>query len=248
MKLEKQSFLNTDINNITTKELLEIIDESIQKEKPLFVVPINVDVVMRIEQDAYLRKIVKSADVVVADGKPLLWIAKYFKQPLKEKISGSDLVPLLCEESAKKGYTIFILGGKEGIAKRAKHKLEKQYKDIRVVGTYAPPFGFEKNQKELEYINNMITERNPDILITCFGCPKQEKFIYENRDKYSARISLCAGATVDFLAGNVKRAPRWMSEHGFEWLYRFFQEPKRLFKRYFIDDVKILGLIRKYKR
>ena len=94
----------------------------------------------------------------------------------------------------------------------------------------------------------MISEVKPDLLITCFGCPKQEKFIYENIKNYDAKVSICAGATVDFLAGNVKRAPRWMSNHGLEWLYRFFQEPKRLFKRYFIDDVKIAKLIWKYRK
>ena len=93
----------------------------------------------------------------------------------------------------------------------------------------------------------MISDVHPDILITCFGCPKQEKWIYENYRKYDAKVSICAGATVDFLAGNVKRAPRWMSEHGFEWFYRFLQEPNRMFKRYFIDDMKVIKLIRKYR-
>ena len=94
----------------------------------------------------------------------------------------------------------------------------------------------------------MISEKRPDLLIACFGCPKQEKWIYENYQKYDAKDSICAGATVDFLAGNVNRAPKWMSEHGLEWFYRFLQEPKRMFKRYFIDDVKILSLIFKYKK
>ena len=94
----------------------------------------------------------------------------------------------------------------------------------------------------------MITAAQPDLVIACFGCPKQEKWIYENYQKYDATVSICAGATVDFLAGNVSRAPTWMSNHGLEWLYRFFQEPKRLFKRYFIDDVKVLGLVWKYRR
>ena len=118
---------------------------------------------------------------------------------------------------------------------------------IQIVGTYAPPLGFEKDEKELDKINQMISGVHPDLLIACFGCPKQEKWIYENISKYDAKVSVCAGATVDFLAGNVNRAPRWMSEHGLEWFYRFLQEPKRMFKRYFVDDVKIVGLIKKYR-
>ena len=117
---------------------------------------------------------------------------------------------------------------------------------IQIVGTYAPPFGFEKDEKELDKINQMISDVHPDLLIACLGCPKQEKWIYENIAKYGAKVSVCAGATVDFLAGNVKRAPKWMSEHGFEWFYRFLQEPKRMFKRYFIDDFAIIRLVFKY--
>lgn len=246
--MRKQKLLNTYVNNLSMDETISTIERMIKAEKKSYVVAINVDVVMKIEQDAYLKKIVDQADMVLVDGKPLIWIAKWHKQPVKEKISGSDLVPLLCKKAAEKGYRLFILGGKEGIADQAKQRLEKQYPQIQIVGTYAPPFGFEKNKSELEHINSMISEVKPDLLITCFGCPKQEKFIYENIKNYEAKVSICAGATVDFLAGNVKRAPRWMSNHGLEWLYRFFQEPKRLFKRYFIDDVKIAKLIWKYRK
>ena len=119
---------------------------------------------------------------------------------------------------------------------------------INIVGTYAPPIGFEKDTDELEKINSLISEAAPDILVSCFGCPKQEKWIYENYQNYNATVSVCAGATVDFLAGNVKRAPKWMSEHGLEWFYRFLCEPKRLFKRYFVNDVKILRLMWKYRK
>lgn len=228
-------------------ETIVAIERMIENDKKSYVVAINVDVVMKIEEDSYLKKVVDNADMVLVDGKPLVWISKLQGKPLKAKISGSDLVPLLCEVAAEKGYKIFIIGGKDGIAERAKEKLEKQLPKIEIVGTYAPPFGFEKNETELDKINQMISEVHPDLLIACFGCPKQEKWIYENIGKYDAKVSVCAGATVDFLAGNVKRAPRWMSEHGLEWFYRFLQEPKRMFKRYFIDDVKIVRLIKKYR-
>ena len=246
--MKKQALLNTYVNNITMKETLASIDNMVNSDKKSYVVAINVDVVMKIEKDAYLKNIVDEADMVLVDGKPLIWISKLHKKPIKEKISGSDLVPLVCEKAAKKGHSIFILGGKEGIADKAKLNLEKKFPGIKIVGTYAPPLGFEKDQYELEKINQNISVKQPDILIACFGCPKQEKFVYENYKKYDAKVSICAGATVDFLAGNVKRAPKWMSEHGLEWLYRFFQEPKRLFKRYFIDDVKILKLVWKYRK
>lgn len=245
--MKKQKLLNTYVNNVSMEQTISEIEEMIANDKKSYIVAINVDVVMKIENDSYLKKIVDSADMVLVDGKPLIWISKMHKQPVKAKISGSDLVPKLCEVAAKKNYTIFILGGKDGIAEKAKKNLERKHPGIRVVGTYAPPFGFEKNQRELKKTNDIITKAKPDILIVCFGCPKQEKYIYENIEKYDAKVSICAGATVDFLAGNVKRAPKWMSEHGLEWFYRFLQEPKRMFKRYFVDDLKILKLIFKYK-
>lgn len=245
--MKKQAFLNTYIDNITMKQAVRRVDKLIEADKKSYVVAVNVDVVMKIEHDPYLKKVVDHADMILADGKPLIWISKLYGKPLREKISGSDLVPILCRRAARKGYTIFILGGKEGVASQAKHRLESQIPGIRIAGTYAPPLGFEKDKAEIRRINQMISEAHPDLLIVCFGCPKQEKWIYENIKKYDAKVSVCAGATVDFLAGNVKRAPKWMSEHGLEWFFRFLQEPKRMFRRYFIDDPQIIRLIFKYR-
>lgn len=245
--MKKQPLLNTYVNNVDMDEAIQAIEDMIASGKKNYIVAINVDVVIKIENDSYLKKITDAADMVLVDGKPLEWIAKWHKRPIKAKISGSDLVPILCKRAAEKGYSIFIIGGKDGIAEKAKQNLERDLPGIKIVGTYAPPFGFEKEEKELNKINEMISDVHPDILIACFGCPKQEKWIYENYQKYDAAVSVCAGATVDFLAGNVTRAPKWMSDHGLEWFYRFLQEPKRMFKRYFIDDMKILRLVRKYK-
>lgn len=246
--LKKQPLLNTFVNNMDMEETIQTIDSFIQQKKRSYIVAINVDVVIKIEQDAYLKRITDQADMVLVDGKPLIWISKLHKRPVKAKISGSDLVPKLCEKADGKGYTIFIIGGKDGIAEQAKRKLEKQLSGIKIVGTYAPPYGFEKDKNELDKINQMISDVHPDLLIGCFGCPKQEKWIYENYKKYDATVSVCAGATVDFLAGNIRRAPGWMSDHGLEWFYRFTQEPKRMFKRYFVDDIKIVSLMWKYRK
>ena len=244
--MEKQPLLNTYVNNVDMTEALSAISKMISSGRKSYIVAINVDVVIKIEEDSYLKEITDNADMVVVDGKPLIWISKWHKHPVKAKISGSDLVPLLCEKARENKYSLFIIGGKDGIAEKAKENIERNLPGINIVGTYAPPFGFEKDDKELNKINKMISEAHPEILIACFGCPKQEKWIYENYQKYDAKVSICAGATVDFLAGNINRAPKWMSDHGLEWFYRFIQEPKRMFKRYFIDDIKILRLIRKY--
>ena len=243
--MKKQPLLNTYVNNMDIPETVVAIEQMISdgaSGKKSYIVPINVDVVMKIENDSELKRVVDNADMVLVDGKPLVWISKLHGIPVKAKVSGSDLVPFLCEVAAEKGYSIYILGGKAGIADQARKILKHKYPQIKIVGTYAPPFGFEKDEIELEKINSMISSVHPDLLIVCFGCPKQEKWIYENYQKYDAKVSICAGATVDFLAGNVKRAPKWMSEHGLEWFYRFMKEPKRLFRRYLVTNSKFIWL------
>lgn len=245
--MKKQPLLNTYVNNFNMSEALDAIESLVDSGKKSYVLAINVDVVIKIEEDRYLNEIADNADIVLVDGKPLVWIADYYNMPVKEKVSGSDLVPLLCARAVEKQYSIYIIGGKEGIAQKAKEHLEKIYPGISIVGTYSPPFGFEKDEAELNKINQQITKVRPDIVIACFGCPKQEKWVYENYTKYDAKVSVCAGATVDFLAGNISRAPKWMSDNGLEWFYRLLQEPKRMFKRYLIDDLKIIRLVYKYK-
>lgn len=246
--MQKMPLLNTHVNNMDMSEAITAIERMIDNGDKHYIVALNVDVVVKIEEDSYLKEIIDKADMVLVDGMPLIWIAKWHKQIIKTRIAGSDLVPLLCERAAEKDYSIFLIGGKEGIAEQAKKNLENKHPAIKIVGTYAPPFGFEDNKEELKRINDLISGAHPDLLVACFGCPKQEKWVYENYQKYDVKVSVCAGATVDFLAGNVSRAPKWMSEHGLEWFYRFLQEPKRLFRRYFIDDAKVLNLIWKYRR
>ena len=245
--MKKQPLINTYVNNLNMQETVGEICRLIDERKKSYVVAINVDVVMKMEDDKYLKQIADEADLTLVDGKPLVWIAKWHKRPVKAKISGSDLVPELCKMAADKGYKIFIIGGKDGIAEKARINLEHTWSGIKIVGTYSPPFGFENDNAEILKINKIISDAHPHLLIVCFGCPKQEKWIYENYQKYDAMVSICAGATVDFLAGNVNRAPKWMSDNGLEWFYRFIQEPRRLFKRYFVDDMRIFLLTWKYR-
>ncbi len=245
--MKKYSLLNAYVNNVSMNEAIREIENKIICKEKAYVVSVNVDVIVKMEEDEELRQIANEADLTLVDGKPLIWLSRWNKHAIKQKISGSDLVPKLCGVAAQKGYSVFILGGRDGVADKAADNLKRQYPSIKIVGTYAPHFGFEKDAAELEKMNGIISVAKPDILIVCLGCPKQEKWIKRNYRKYDAIVSVCAGATVDFLAGNVKRAPRWMSDYGLEWLYRFLQEPQRLFKRYFVDDIKVLKLIWKYR-
>ena len=241
-------FMNIEIDNLTMQEAIEEIDRLIRERKCAYVVTPNVDHIVQLAKNKVLQDIYDNASLVLTDGKPLLWIAKWYGTPIKEKISGSDLFPMLCNLATEKGYKMFFLGAAEGVAAKAAKNLSMRYNGLQVVGTYSPPFGFENDQIEMERIKNIIKDANPDILVVGLGCPKQEKFIYYNRNDLNVPISLGLGASFDFEAGNIKRAPKWMSDHGLEWLFRIFQDPKRMVKRYFVDDWKILGLVLKYRR
>ena len=247
MPLNRVRFMNTYIDNITLNEAVKHIEECIDKRVIGQVITPNVDQIVRIEWDDYFREICKNCELLLVDGHPLMWIAKLYKQPFKQKIPGSDLVPILCKRATKKGYKVFFLGAAEGVAAKAAENLQKMCPGLQVVGTYSPPFGFDKDEKELEKINQMLLNSKADMLFVGMGVPKQDIFIYENMHKYQIPMSFSIGGTIDFIAGAQKRAPKWISNSGFEWLYRFFQNPKRMFKRYFVDDLKIIKLIWKYR-
>ncbi|ETJ20632.1 EpsP [human gut metagenome] len=240
--MSRIKFLNTEIDNLTMNEALDKIDKFIINRKPSYVVTPNVDHIVKLDNDEEFKAVYKDADLILTDGMPLIWISKFKGTPIKEKVSGSDLFPKICELSAQKGYRIFLLGAAEGVAAKAAERLQNKYVDLKIVGTYSPKYGFEKDEREIEKIINIIKLSKPDILAVGLGAPKQEKFIYEFKDKLNVPVSLAIGASIDFEAGNIERAPIWMQKCGLEWFYRLCKEPKRMYKRYLVDDIKILRL------
>lgn len=226
---------------------LREIDRLINDGKYHFVVTPNVDHIVKMEKDEAMREAYRDADLILTDGKPLVWVSHLYKTPIKEKISGSDLFPQLCKLAAEKNYKMFFLGAAEGVAEEAARRLKKRFDGLQIVGTYSPPRGFENDETETEKIIRMIRDAAPHILIVALGAPKQEKFIFNYKDQLRVPVSLGLGASLDFEAGVVKRAPKWMRNHGFEWLYRLLQDPKRLFKRYIIEDSAFFPLILKYR-
>lgn len=248
MPLHRMKFINTYIDNCTKEEAIEYIEKCIGERRIGHIITPNVDQIVRIEKDDYFRKICNNAELLLVDGTPLLWIAKWYGTPIKEKICGSDLVPKLCEVAAKKGYKVFLLGAAEGVAVKAASNLQKKYPGLNIVGTYSPPFGFEKDQDELSRIDHMLYESKADMLFVGMGVPKQDIFIFEHMNTYKIPMSFSIGATIDFEAGVQKRAPKWINRIGMEWLYRLALDPRRMFQRYIIDDSKIFKLAWKYRK
>lgn len=241
-------FLNTYIDNLTALEAKKAVDRLIQTDGYHYVVTPNSDIVVKMQDDAELKKICDKADLILTDGQIVVKLSRYLGNPIKERVCMTDFVWDVFDLAIEKKYKVFLLGGKEDVLTKATENIKKKLPELNIVDSYSPPFGFEKNDLKLTEANRRIKESNADILIVFLGCPKQEKFIYQNKDKYQVPISITMGGCVDFMAGGVKRAPLWMQNAGLEWFYRFIQEPKRMFRRYFIDDMRIFGLVRKYRR
>lgn len=245
--MSKVHFLNVTIDSLTMDEAISAADELIQKRQCSFIVTPNVDHLVLLELNQDLREAYSKADLVLADGMPIIWLSKYYGGRIKEKISGSDYLPKLCELSAKKGYRVFFLGAAEGVAEKAAKNMQQQYEGLQIVGCLSPEYNFENDPEKVKKVVDQIKAAKPDILAVALGCPKQELFISKYKEELDVPICIGIGASLDFAAGLVKRAPRWMSDHGLEWLYRMWQEPVRMFKRYVLRDWRLLKLLWKYR-
>ena len=241
-------FLNTYVDNLTALEAKSCVDQLIQEPGYHYVVTPNSDIVVKMQDDPKLKKICENADLILTDGQIVVKISRKSKYPIKERVCMTDFVWDVMDLADEKGYKVFLFGGKEEVLAKATKRIKKKYPRLKIVDSYSPPFGFEKNKEQLCEANERIMKSGADILIVFLGCPKQEKFIAKNKDKYRVPISITMGGCVDFIAGGVKRAPQWMQRAGLEWFFRFLQEPKRMFKRYFIEDIRIFGLVKKCRK
>ena len=245
--LEKVRILGVDIHVLDMAQAVERIASMVEAGGPFQVVTPNVDHIMRVRKNAAFREVYENADLVVADGAPVVWASRFLGKPLPERVAGSDLTPLLCEMAAKKGYSVYLMGGKPGAAEKSAEILEQRYKGLKVAGYSCPPFGFEKDPETNARIIEEIKKAGPHLLFVAVGSPKQDIWIYKHKEELGVPVSMGVGATLDFIAGIVKRAPRFMQRMGLEWLWRFFSEPGRLWKRYFIDDMPFFFLVLKQK-
>lgn len=240
--------MNIMIDNLSMHEALEYIASIVNKNKKILVVTPNVDHIVKLENDSKFKKAYENSGLVLVDGTPLMWIAKWYGTPLKEKITGPRLTEKVFELASQKGFSVFILGAADGVAEIAAQKMHDKYKNCNIVGTYSPQYGFEKNEQETNKIIEIVNRSKPDFLITGMGSPKTEIFLNEHINDLDIHVAFSIGAAIEFLAGNIERCPEWINKVGLEWFYRFLKEPKRMFKRYFIDDLKIFKIALKYKK
>jgi N-acetylglucosaminyldiphosphoundecaprenol N-acetyl-beta-D-mannosaminyltransferase len=192
------------------------------KKKGKAVLTLDTTSLMRARLTSKIKSIYKNADLVTADGIGIVWASKFLGQPLPERVTGIDMIHELCQLATSKNYRIFLLGGKKGIAQRAKLKLESEFSKLNVVGTH---HGYFDQDRE---VIDKIRDTNPDILLVGMGFPKQEKWILKNAKKTGASIAMGVGGSFDILSGKLSRAPATFQKMGLEWFYRLLLEPKRL--------------------
>ena len=240
--MNKVKLLNISIDNISQAEFFE-------KCKSGIVFTPNVDHLMKLQSEPEFVNTYKDATYKLCDSKILFFISRFLGTPIKEKISGSDLFPAFYQyHKNNEDIKIFLLGAREGVALKAQEKINAQVGRTMIVGAHSPSFGFEKNEEECAKIIELINQSGATVLAVGVGAPKQENFISKYKDQFTnIKIFLAIGATIDFEAGNIKRAPKWISEIGMEWLYRLLAEPKRLWKRYLVHGPSFFWLILKQK-
>jgi N-acetylglucosaminyldiphosphoundecaprenol N-acetyl-beta-D-mannosaminyltransferase len=202
-----------------------------------WVITANLDHLRRAARDAEYHAMLDAADVVVADGMPLLWAARVQGTPLPERVAGSNLISSLTAGAAERGRSVYLLGGDPGTAERAATVLTERCPGLRVAGTDCPAPGFDRDDAAVARIAAGIADAAPDIVYVALGSPKQERLIARIRDARPGAWWIGVGISFSFLCGEVRRAPRWMQRSGLEWVHRLCQEPRRLARRYLVEGL-----------
>jgi N-acetylglucosaminyldiphosphoundecaprenol N-acetyl-beta-D-mannosaminyltransferase len=228
------AILGVPFDNITIAETIGLIEQMVRSRRPHYIATANVDFLAQAARDVELRRILCDAHLIICDGTPLVWASRLLGNPLPERVAGSDIAPLIMKIAAENGFRPFFLGASEDSALKAIENIKRQYPSISIAGYYSPPFS-KLLDMDHEEIRRRILAAEPDILFVGFGCPKQEKWINMHYRSLGVPVSMGVGGTIDFLAGKIPRAPRWMQKSGTEWIFRLLQEPRRLAKRYFND-------------
>jgi N-acetylglucosaminyldiphosphoundecaprenol N-acetyl-beta-D-mannosaminyltransferase len=231
------------IDDVTMAEAVDAIADLVAQRKGGIVCTPNVDHLVLLEDDVRLRGAYERASLVTADGMPIVWASRLLGTPLREKVSGSDLIGPLLQRAGRERWRVYLLGGGEGVAARAAERLKIDAPGLEIVGIDARTIDLDRDPPTHHELCQRLTAARPDLVLLALGCPKQE--IVMARIAESVRPAVCVGvgAGLDFLAGTVPRAPRWISAAGLEWLYRLAREPRRLWRRYLLRDPRVAWIL-----
>ena len=231
--------MGCQIDNLSMEETLQTIEGFIHSGKPHQHVVVNVDKLVKASRDEELRRIINECALINVDGMPVVWASRLLGKGLKERVAGVDLFEALMKRSAEKGWRVVLLGAKEDVVSGVKTLYEKKYSGLTVAGYRN---GYWKPEEEAGVVEQ-IKEARADLLFVAISSPKKEHFLGRYQAEMKIPFAMGVGGTFDVAVGKVKRAPVWMQNAGLEWFYRFLQEPRRMFKRYFVDDMAFFWLL-----
>lgn len=238
------AMLGVRIACVDMAEALTRIERFIEDGGSHRVVSVNLDILRHSQRDRRFQEALNSADLALVDGAPLVWVSRLFGQPLPERLAGVDMADRCAELAAAKGYGLFLLGAAPGVAEATAWALTQKYPGLRIVDTYAPPFG-DWSPEEERRIGERIRRARPDILLVALSSPRLELWNHRHAGEWGVPVTFGVGAAFDMLSNGVRRAPVWMQGSGLEWLFRLWQEPRRLWRRYLLHDLPVfLQLVR----
>lgn len=231
--------MGCQVDNLTMEDTLQTIEGFISSGKPHQHVVVNVDKLVKAQRDPELRRIINECALINADGMPVVWASRLLGKPLKERVAGVDLFDALMKRAAQKGWRVYLLGAKEEVVSKVRSLYQDRYPSLVFAGHRN---GYWTTAEEPSIVDEIAATR-ADLLFVAISSPKKEQFLGAYQAKMKIPFAMGVGGTFDVAAGKVKRAPVWMQNSGLEWFYRFLQEPKRMFRRYFIEDMAFFGLL-----
>ena len=228
--------------DVTRTELLGLVDELVKARTPAYIATPNIDHVCRFHTNSAFRAAYIGARLVICDGMPIIWASRVLGRPLRQKLSGSDLIYWISAHAAQRGYSIYFFGAQEGIADACAARLCEKFPGLKVAGAQSPPLGFHADPESNAQATKRIRESDADIVYVALGSPKQEVWMHENAEACGVPVMIGIGGSFDFVSGRVRRAPEWMQRTSLEWVWRLCQEPRRLWRRYLVEDALIFKL------
>ena len=241
---DRITILNTIIDVLNVEETIDLVEEYVKRKVPLHLMGVNADKINELSSNERLKQIVNSCGIINADGASVIKASKYLGKPLPERVAGIDLMQSLVKLSEKKGYSIYLLGAKQEVVEKTANVLKNSYPELKIVGIHNGYFV----EDEWPEISKMIKSVHPDFVFVGITSPIKEYLIEFLQDDGNNSVFMGVGGSFDVISGAIPRAPVWMQKSGLEWLFRVIHEPKRLFKRYFVGNLKFIKAVRQEKK
>ena len=235
----RQEILGCAIDNLSMRQTIDRVGAMIATGQPHQHVVLNADKVVKAARDPELARIIANCDLINADGMPVVWASRLLGQPLPERVTGIDLFFNLLIRAEREGWRVYFLGAREEVVKEVVARASAQHPQLEIAGHRN---GYWKADEEQGVVDAVAAAR-PDILFVAINSPRKEEFLAKYQAAMKVPFAMGVGGTFDVMAGLTKRAPVWMQRNGLEWFYRFLQEPRRMFRRYFIDDMGFFWLL-----